>query len=292
MEKQDLRAFLGFAFKAIITHTLTYFIFGLVMSNVFDYDRLFQVEVIRDFMRPFESAGVIGPVVQPVRGLLFAVALWPIRSLVLEKKLGWLYVWNILVMVGILSTPAAAPCSIEGAIYSKLPLWYHLLGLPEIVLQTLVFSLVLVWWDKRQYQKAESPEEKPQNTLFAEIMRPVSIGCFAYIGYAVGAVLFVFISGTEVDMDAAAGDLKTQLMFVVAFVVNVIAIVLVSKPWLAGRISIWLIFVLFWAIDAAVPFLYQLLVFGESSLPVTLMLGLLPAAIIAFSIRLNYKRPA
>jgi hypothetical protein len=30
--------------------------------------------------------------------------------------------------------------------------------------------------------------------------------------------------------------------------------------------------------------------FGESSLPVTLALGLLPAAIIAFSMRANYRR--
>jgi hypothetical protein len=40
-----------------------------------------------------------------------------------------------------------------------------------------------------------------------------------------------------------------------------------------------------------VIFLYQLIVFGESSFPVTLALGLLPAAIIAFTMRLNYKRP-
>jgi len=295
MEKRSLKHFTPFALKVIVVHTLTYFFFGLIMSNIFNYDELFRMEIIGDFMRPVASTGVVGIFLQPIRGILFAVALWPIRSLILEKRYGWLIVWNILVMIGILSTPAAAPCSVEGVIYSKLPLWYHLIGLPEILLQTLVFSLILVRWDRRSFQGAKSPGQnlKGRNrdaSLFARIMKPVSLACFAYIGYAVGAILFVFISGAEVDMEAAGGDVKTQLMFVVAFAVNVPAIHLVSRPWQAGRIRPARIFLLFWVIDSAVPFLYQLLVFGGSSLPVTLALGFLPALIIAVGIRLVYGR--
>jgi hypothetical protein len=110
MEKHNLKAFLRFTWKVAITHTLTYFIFGLVMSNLFHYDRLFEQDVIRDFMRPIDSPYVlVGPLLQPLRGLLFAIALWPIRNLILEKRHGWLILWNILVMVGILSTPWRAP---------------------------------------------------------------------------------------------------------------------------------------------------------------------------------------
>jgi hypothetical protein len=293
MEKHNLKAFLRFTWKVAITHTLTYFIFGLVMSNLFHYDRLFEQDVIRDFMRPIDSPYVlVGPLLQPLRGLLFAIALWPIRNLILEKRHGWLILWNILVMVGILSTPAAAPCSVEGALYSKLPLWYHLIGLPEIMLQTLAFSLVLVWWDKRQYQRTEGAEERPAApSLPSDIMKAVMTGCFAYVGYAIGALSFVAITGVEVDMDAAA-DLKTQMMFVVAFVVNVIAVFFISKQWLKGRVSMWLIFALFWGIDTLVPWLYQLVFTPPASLPTALVLGFLPAVIIAVSIRLNHKKPA
>jgi hypothetical protein len=247
MEKHDFKAFLRFTWKAAVTHTLTYFIFGLIMSNLFRYERLFKQDVIRDFMRPIDSPYVlVGPFLQPLRGLLFAIALWPIRNLILEKRRGWLILWNILVMVGILSTPAAAPCSVEGALYSRLPLWYHLIGLPEIMLQTLTFSLVLVWWDKRQYQRTEGREERPTTpSLLSEIMKAVMTGCFAYVGYAIGALSFVAIAGVEVDMDAAA-DLRTQMMFVVAFVVNVVAVFFISRQWLKGGISMGLIFALFW----------------------------------------------
>jgi hypothetical protein len=292
MDKHDFKAFLRFTWKVAVTHLLTYFIFGLIMSNLFHYERLFEQDIIRDFMRPFDSPYVLaGPFLAPLRGLLFAIALWPIRNLILERKHGWLVLWNILVMVGILSTPAAAPCSVEGAIYSRLPLWYHLIGLPEIVLQTLTFSLVLVWWDKRQYQRTESREERPAAlSLFSEIMKAVMAGCFAYVGYAIGALALVTITGVEVDMDAAA-DLRNQMMFVVAFVVNVVAVFFISKQWLQGRVSMGLIFALFWGIDTLVPWLYQLVFTPPASLPTALAIGVLPAAIIAVSIRLNYKRP-
>ncbi|MBL7063525.1 MAG: hypothetical protein ISS49_04855 [Anaerolineae bacterium] len=293
MKKHDLKAFLRFTVKVVVTHTLTYFIFGLVMSNVFDYARLFQQDIIKDFMRPIDSSYVLaGPFLQPLRGLLFAIALWPIRNLILQKKHGWLILWNILVMVGILSTPAAAPCSVEGVIYSKLPLWYHLLGLPEIMLQTFIFSLVLVRWDKRQDQKTKGPEEQPATpSLLSEIMKAVMTGCFAYIGYAIGGLLSVAIAGIEVDMDAAATDLRTQMMFVVAFAVNVIVVFFISRQWLKGKISIWLIFALFWGIDTVVPLLYQLVFTAPSPLHMALLLGFFPAVIIAVSIYLNYKRP-
>ena len=40
--------FLTFAFKVIVVHSATYFFFGLLMSNIFDYASIFQQEVIRD----------------------------------------------------------------------------------------------------------------------------------------------------------------------------------------------------------------------------------------------------
>ena len=49
------KEFLIFAGKVVLIHTATYFVFGLIMSNVFDYGRIFQQEVIRDYMRPMGS---------------------------------------------------------------------------------------------------------------------------------------------------------------------------------------------------------------------------------------------
>src|SRR5512146_1644086 len=123
------KTFLGFALRIMVAHTLTYFIFGIVMSNLFHYGTLFTLPVIRDYMLPINQHSVlIGPFLQPVRGLIMAVGLWPIRGLLLEKKWGWLTLWGLFLTLGILSTPAASPGSIEGMLYTRLPLWYHLIG--------------------------------------------------------------------------------------------------------------------------------------------------------------------
>jgi hypothetical protein len=35
---------------------------------------------------------------------------------------------------------------LEGIIYTVLPLWLHLIGLPEILLQSLFLSLLVFYW--------------------------------------------------------------------------------------------------------------------------------------------------
>jgi len=289
--QSDSKAFMLFSVKSIVVHTLTYFVTGLIMSNFFNYGQLFEQDIIKDFMRPIDSPYVfVGPFLQPLRGLLFAIGLWPIRNLILEKKNGWLILWSIMVIFGILSTPAAAPCSIEGILYTKLPIWYHLIGLPEILLQTLIFSWVLVWWDKQEYLKLKISMPQQTSQLVTEIIKAVMTGCFAYIGYAIGGLLSVAVVGFNIDMGAAAADLRTQMMFVVALVVNVITVYFVSKLWSQGKLRIGTLFALFLGIDTTVPWLYQLIFTSPSPWPLALLLGLFPAVIITLSIRLNHKR--
>jgi hypothetical protein len=292
------KAFPGFALRVIVAHTLTYFIFGIIMSNVFDYAEIFKREIIRDYMLPIDEHNVLaGPFMQPVRGLIFAIGLWPLRSFLIEKKRGWLILWGLLVTIGILSTPAASPASIEGMLYTRLPMWYHLIGYPEIVLQTLAFSIWLVWWE---HQAAKSPETvaKKENPLVTEIVKAIMTACFAYIGYAIVGLSLAFMANARaaatgtggVDIEAAGASFKMQFMFVVAFIVNSIVVFWIARRWQANQITFWGIFLLFWLLDAGVPWLYQTLVFGSSLVPTALLLGLLPAAIIALSIRMNYHR--
>lgn len=287
-EEGQIREFLIFAGKVALVHTVTYFVFGLIMSNLFDYGRLFQQEVIRDFMRPIDSSSaLLGPLVQPIRGLLLALGLWPIRRTIVENKRGWLILWGLFVIFGILGTPAAAPSSLEGVIYSKLPLWYHLIGLPEILLQTLTFSFILVWWERRRYQPGPSLRK---SALWADILKAVMVACFAYMGYAVGSILSAILVKANIDMEAAAADWKTQMMFVVAFVFNVILILPVSRRWMTRRIALWQVFLLFWFVDTGVPSVYQLIFLSPMPLPIAILIGFFPALVIATGIRVGYKR--
>ena len=292
------KSFLMFTIRVMVVHTITYFIFGIIMSNVFDYAEVFQREIIRDYMIPMDEHNIVlGPFLQPLRGLIFAIGLWPFRNVLIEKKRGWLYLWGLIVTLGIVSTPAAAPSSIEGVLYSKLPMWYHLMGLPEILLQTLVFSIWLVWWE-RQAAKGPETAAKKKNPLATEIVKAIMTACFAYIGYAVGGLLLATRANANaaatgsggIDIGAAGANFKMQFMFVVAFLVNAITVFWIGRKWQTNRMPFWGIFLLFWCIDAAVPWLYQTIIFGSSHLPTALLLGFFPASIIAISMRMNYGK--
>jgi len=260
------------------------------MSNLLDYKELFQREIIRDYMLPLDSRTLLGVLLQPVRGVLFAAALWPLRDFILGRKHGWLYIWSIFLVFGILSTPSAAPSSIEGVLYSRLPAWYHLIGLPEITLQTLAFSTLLVWWEKRQPARTREPESKSRKGFASELLMAVVTGCFAYIGYAVSSLAVFFLSDTDIDFDTAASDMTGQLMFLVAFIFNVAYVLYISKRWIEDKIPLWKIFGFAWVLDSLVLYLYQRIFFGSSSLITVFLIGLLPAAIIALSIRQNYRK--
>jgi hypothetical protein len=137
----------GLTLKSLILHTVTYFLSGLVASNLFNYAGLFGIPSMASFMRPYDDVWVmVGPLFQPLRGILFALAFYPLREALFNRKFGWLTIWGVLVIIGIFSTYGPTPGSVEGMIYTQVPLWAHLRGLPEVLLQSLAYSLVLYYW--------------------------------------------------------------------------------------------------------------------------------------------------
>ena len=139
--------FLPIALKTIIVHTVTYFVMGLIASTLLNYGAWYAETSLRSLMRQTSEPLVMaGPLFQPIRGFLFAVAFYLLRDVLFGKKNGWLVMWITLVIVGILSPFGASPGSIEGMIYTILPFGYHLKGWPEVMLQALFLSLLLCYW--------------------------------------------------------------------------------------------------------------------------------------------------
>lgn len=54
--------------------------------------------------------------------------------------------WLLLVTLGILSTFAAAPGSVEGLLYTKMPVNLQISGWLEVVTQALLLSAILYYW--------------------------------------------------------------------------------------------------------------------------------------------------
>jgi hypothetical protein len=139
--------FIGLSIKTIVVHTVTYFIMGLLALTLLEYRTAFEAPITREYMRSVDDAIVaLGPALQFIRGILFAIAFYPLRTILFERKNGWLITWLVLVMLGILSTFAAAPGSVEGLLYTKMPAALQISGWAEIMTQALLLSIILYYW--------------------------------------------------------------------------------------------------------------------------------------------------
>jgi len=168
----------GLIVKTSVVHTLTYFLMGILALNLLHYSDSFASGALACFMRPTSSPwAAAGVGLQPIRGLIFALAFYPLREIFFGKKNGWLIMWWVLVALGILSTFAAAVGSVEGAIYTILPI--SIANYLEVVPQAFLLSGILFYW-------VNHPEKKWLNwvlgILFVLVYLMSVMGTLAAIG--------------------------------------------------------------------------------------------------------------
>lgn len=139
-----------FVWRVVASHVITYFVFGLIASTLFDYRTLYAQTDLRHIMRGTDTAWVAaGPSLQFIRAAVFAIVLWPIADRIFESMRGVLILYGLMVGLAVLGTAGPSPGSLEGVIYTTLPLNIHLIGLPEVIVQTGAFSFLLVIWHRK-----------------------------------------------------------------------------------------------------------------------------------------------
>ncbi len=141
--------FVTFTWRITAAHVITYFIAGIIAFNLFNYTEAFGTGDMAVLMKPVDSPWVMaGTALNIFRGILFGIVLWPFRTVLLETKYGWLYLFGLFLGLAILGTSGPAPGSFEGMIYTNFPVLDQIIGLRETVFQTLLFSLVVFFWYK------------------------------------------------------------------------------------------------------------------------------------------------
>jgi hypothetical protein len=119
-------------------------VMGIIASSLLNYKEIFDSsETLRAYDSPWIAAG---PSLQVFRGLIFALALWYFKENFLFQKYGWLKLWGLIVGLSILSTTAAAPGSVEGFIYTTIPIIDQVKGYLEVVPQTGLFAFFVCYW--------------------------------------------------------------------------------------------------------------------------------------------------
>ena len=133
--------------KTMVVHTITYMVMGILAATFLNYEEEFVLPWMVSWMRQFgDPILTAGPLFQPIRGIIFALAFYPLRSVLFGNKKGWLVMWWLLIALGILSTFGPAPGSIEGMVYTVIPIVNQLQGWLEVVPQALLLSTGLCYW--------------------------------------------------------------------------------------------------------------------------------------------------
>jgi hypothetical protein len=140
-------SFSSITWKTVIVHTVTYFLVGFIAFTFLDYSAKYADTVVANLMRQTDHPLVAaGPSFQIIRGFLFGIVFYLLRNCIFNSKRGWLVLWAMLVIVGIVSPFGAAPSSIEGLLYTVLPTWFHLAGFPEVFIQAGLLAFLTHYW--------------------------------------------------------------------------------------------------------------------------------------------------
>ena len=267
---------LRFILKTTGLHILTYIICGIVFSTIFSYHSLFSMDGVGEFMKEVGGTStLIGPLVQVIRGILFGIALLLIKDTFMATKYGWLKLWILLSVIGIINTPAPAPFSIEGIVYTKLPLEFHLKGAPEILVQTLLFSYLLA-----------KPASKKKKIKFIENNKNEFIASMVgMVLFSLSGIVLALIGG--IDIASSVGDMGA---FGVMFIA-VVSIFFISKyyPKTQSKLKDILVAISLYFVLAVLPYIYNLITNSPFNTPMTLLINIVPTIIIFLIIKFNYK---
>jgi len=151
----------GYLFRFTIVHTIIYVITGLLFQNYLNYDPQFTSSVLYNNFRDVNSLIIrVAPILQIIRGVFIGLIIYPVYGSIIDSKYSWLKLFILLWGLTLIGAVAATPGSIEGFIYTKIPFIEHLISLPEVTLQTFLFSILFIYWDKKVIKRKKEISDK------------------------------------------------------------------------------------------------------------------------------------
>jgi hypothetical protein len=157
MRKQSNTKIWGYLGRFSLVHTVTYIVAGIIFYYLQDYKSAFEHTQAFSNFRPLDSAIVrAAPLIQFLRGGLFALILYPFYDVIVKESGGWLKLFWVLWGLTLIGSVAATAGSIEGILYTKTSLKDHLIGFPEVTIQMLTFSWLFVKWERNVDRKRKT----------------------------------------------------------------------------------------------------------------------------------------
>lgn len=154
MKAMKQKTILEYIIRFTFSHVITYMFCGLIFMNLMGYQKEFLTNPNFSYFRPINSLIVQAAVLfQFFRGGVFALILYPFRKTIINSERGWLMLFWVIWGLTCIGSVNATPGSIEGLIYTDVSLKTHLVGMPEVIIQALAFSVMFWAWDRRSIKE-------------------------------------------------------------------------------------------------------------------------------------------
>ncbi len=260
---------LRFIAEVTFIHLVTYILCSLVFSVLIGYEKLYAMDVANTFMSPFGGGRtLIMPLVQILRGILFGVVLLWLKPLWENGRFGWVKIWGILLLLGLVNPFLPAPASIQGLTLTQLPFSFQMALLPEVLVQSLMLSYFSC--AKKKTIKVSEKE--------ALAIMPAVLGL---VLYSLSGILTAAI--IKADIFSSSGDIGSfALMGLTALVVYIISKVYMHTQY---KYKMVVCAAIYYALYAVAPVLYNFFTKSVFSSWIPLLLNLV---IVGAVLGLNY----
>ncbi len=142
----------GYTFRFTLVHVIIYWVVGSIFYEISGYEEALATMEAFALWRDLESLAMVAAVFfgQIFRGAFLALLLYAFYGAYMSRRNGWLLLFGLVIGLKVFPAIFTVPESLRVAIAEAV------VGLPEIVVQTLVFSLVFYAWEKRRSFKLKS----------------------------------------------------------------------------------------------------------------------------------------
>lgn len=263
--------------KVSIYHVVTYIVCGIIFSSLFNYSELFSEGCMAYYMHPVASTNTLmGPLFQVVRGVLFGLVLLLLRDYIRTEKLGFLKLFSLMLVFGIINTPGPALSSIEGMIYTKVPWIVHLKGAPEIVVQTFLFS----WW--------VSTIDKRKKQMSIVVRKAFIATIICVVGYSLCGIIIAAIQ--QVDVSSEASNIQSYITLAITGVLCfALTYWYIKKQTARKPIYAITYYGALYAICAAYPAIHNMVTDSSYQTPLAFVICGLPIVVIAIYLEKKKK---
>mgnify|MGYP001068709375 CR=1 FL=1 len=136
-------------------HVLIYWFVGSVFYQVSGYEEALATMELFEHWRSLESLGMVAAVFlgQIFRGILLAVLIYPFYKVFMDRNQGWILLFGLLFGLKVLGSPIFITEFIASTVLmDSLAQFIEslIVGVPEIITQTLLFAIVFYGWEKRK----------------------------------------------------------------------------------------------------------------------------------------------